>query len=341
MPDATWQLFVTDAGDMEIVDVLNPPQVAKWTRRRNGYAEMYLEVVDQNDFSELAAYSRSILLMRDGAPVFHGPIVEPFTRNPRLRKITAKDPFFGLSYRRIREKHTETDLSNEIARTLITTQNSYDDTKIVLGDAVSSPTTAKEFQPGEAINEKIVELAKVGTDPWHFHINALGTGTPGKFGEIVFYGITDAPGARFHFGQGTLENCEDYEITEGQVVNRHTSISEKAVAYTEEDSGSIAAYGLWEDERGEVLTEDAEYLDSITTAGLVLEPPKTMTFQCGYDSPKLISDFDMDTFIHIWIKDSGFEYRAKCMVNEVTVTSDPDSAGEIIDAIDVTVVEEE
>lgn len=341
MPDATWQLFVTDASDMEIVDVLNPPQVAKWTRRRNGYAEMYLEVVDQNDFSELASYSRSVLLIRDGGNAFHGVIAEPFTRNPRLRKVTAKDPYFGLSFRRIREKHTETDLSNEIARTLIVTQNSYDDTKIVLGDAVSSPLTAKAFTPGEAINEKIEELAKVGADPWHFHINALGTGTPGKFGEIVFYGITDDSGAQFHFGQGTLENCEDYEITEGQVLNRKTTISEKAKAYTEEDSGSIAAYGLWEDERGEVLTEDADYLTSLATATLVPDPPKTLSFQCGYDAPKLIEDFDMDTFVHIWIKDSGFEYRAKCIVNEVTVTADPDSAGEIIDAIDVTVVEEE
>lgn len=350
MPDATWQLYVTDASDMEIVDALNPPQVAKWTRRRNGYAEMYLEIVNPDDFAQLSAYDRGILLMRDGAPVYHGPIVEPFTRNPRLRKVTSKDPYFGLSWRRVRTDHRITDLSCEAARTLILAQDDYADTKIVLGDAVSSPMMSRKFAAGEAINEKIEMLGKIGDDPWDFHIDALGTGTPGKFGEIVFHGrgLIDN-NVQFHFGQGTLENCDDYEVTDGQVVNRKTIIVQNGDTYTEENAGSIAAYGLWEDERGEVLADDSdssdlhvpiteETLSATAEAGLHITVPQTITIQPNYYAPKLIEAFDVDCTVHLWIKDNGFEIRASCIPDEIVVSMDENGIGETIEAMDLTVV---
>src|SRR5262245_290837 len=103
---ATWDFAVTDLPTdvtaAAVLDFLDKPTTCRYIRRRNGYCEMELDIVNDDDVAviEGAGFRRMILAYRNGVERFWGTIVESHETQDGYT-IGARDPYYNLSWRRI------------------------------------------------------------------------------------------------------------------------------------------------------------------------------------------------------------------------------------------------
>lgn len=338
MSQSTWTFAATNPATGAVVDFMDVPSGFKLTRRLDDYCEVEGTINNPRDLQSLAAFTRALLVQRNGNPVFHGRVAEPFKRSPRSREFIAKDPYHNMAWRRVRSRTRLTGQPDEISKQLIDDQNAYFPTGLVHGgDYAWGDSVQRTFHAGDTVGEKIDFMRKTHGNVYHFRINAR-EGIGGDLSAIeTFSTIADKPSAKFEYGEGTHNNCVDYDVEEGQVLTRASVISEKGSVRSAE-ADDIVTYGLWEDERGHVTSNDLDHLAAVSSSMLVTSPPLSVVLQPGPDAPRLFNDFDVGTHVRVRINEGGYYLRGTALVTEVVLAVEENSAQEVIETIEMKMV---
>jgi len=370
MTQASWQFVAFDPNNGSVIDYLDCPSVAQYTRRLDDYCQFDATITNPQDFYSLQPYSSSVMCLRDGIPRFKGRVVDPFERMPRSRVISCKDAFHNMYWRRVRNHLKRTDDPDELAWYLMHLQNTYKDTGIRSGaDHVWGDSVTRKFEVGDCVADEVKTLALTHGDRFHFKINALDDESdPTATCAFVTF-KQDGPfrdGARFEFGGSTLENILDYHVEYAQVVNRATVIGERnsardAIGKTTSEGNCVAQtskatpaknppitadyvagesehdFGLWEAEVAQVnKAGSAEHLAAIAKTYIRSKPPRTITVTPSNEAPALFDDFDVGDRVYVKIHDYDFTLEAHCTVWEVVLDIDTDSGEETISTISFT-----
>lgn len=344
MQTATWKFAVTTKPTAStaavVLDYLEKPIDVLYVRRRNSYCELTLEIENRNDLHALsgAAYRRCILGIRNNVPRLHGQITE-HAESSRGVTITAKDPYFNLSWRRFWADLAYNSLGDgEIAMRMIE-QVAVDEPHFLKrGTIQSGATRSRKAEIGQRVSERVEYLASlVGSFAFTIDASFGVVGELSKFNSHVPYdGI--APRARFEFGQDTLNNVLDYQRAVRPLVNR-ANITGKYGGWTYAESISGRnAYGLWEDERGQVDINERDpantaTLQQIADSYVQDEPHYALTLTPGPDAPLLFNDFDVTDSAQVLIKNFGIERRMTRAITECAIRLDPASGVENVESL--------
>lgn len=335
---ATWQFQVADRTLTSTAFLTPHPEVVRYTRRDSDYCEIALSVKNREDLNalEAAVYSKVLRAWRNGVNRFNGEFTE-VRETADSWELVAKDPFFNMSWRQVRATvtYTATD-AGTIAWNLINTQNGYIDSHLRQGARDPSVNRTMKFVPGDRISEKIQYLSQF-TDGFSFTIDAV-DGGPSTWAEIVVHypiGLLK-PKARFEFGNGTVENCDDYLRESLPLVNRANVVGKSPLVMgIAESAASHALHGLWEGDRGQVLTDDPTILDGIAAGQIQTGPRYSITMVAGPEAPQLFTDFDVGNTVPVVIRRTGRTITGNKRVKEATVLLDPNSGVESLESLEV------
>lgn len=346
-PTATWKFAVTTKPTAStaavVVDYLEKPLDVLYVRRRNSYCELTLQIENRNDLHALnaAAYKRCILGIRNNVPRFHGQITE-HAENSRGYTITAKDPYFNLSWRRFwTKKFTYSSVGDgELAMRLIEKAETDFVHFLKRGTIQSGLNRSREYGAGDRVSEKVELLAGLA-DSFIFTINA----TYGNVGELATFNAYTpfdvlAPMAKFEFGQDTLNNLDDYRRVSRPLLNRANVTGRHGGYVYAEDVPSRNAYGLWEDERGQVDLDEKNpanvpTFEEISRRYTQAYPHYLLDLTPGATAPQLFTDFDVTNTVGVLIKNFGIERRMTRSVMECAIRLDPASGAELIESLTV------
>jgi hypothetical protein len=334
----------TAAAAATVVDFLEKPLDVLYIRRRNGYCELTLEIENRNDIHALNAsgYSRCILGVRNNVARMHGQITE-HAETARGVTITAKDPYYNMSWRRFwagpPTGFTYTSLGDgEIAMRLIEKTDADENCFLKRGTIQSGANRTRHFEVGDRVSEKVEYMAALAGG-FAFTIDAT-FGTVGELAKFNAHSPYDVlmPMARFEFGQDTLNNVVDYKRIMLPLVNRVNVVGRHGgTAYAEWVAGRNA-YGLWEDERGQVDVDETNAsnittLDDIAASYTMHELRYGLDLTPGPDAPQLFTDFDVINTVPVLIKNFGIERSMTRSVREVAIRLDPASGVENIETL--------
>lgn len=338
---ATWQFVIANRA-MENVAFLTPhPDVVRYTRRDSDYCEIVLSITNREDLNALegAAYSRVLRAWRNGVNRFNGEFVE-LRETADSWELVAKDPFFNLNWRDVRAPVTFTNVDKgQMAWELIDLQNGYQDTHLRQGDLGISADLTRSFSPGERVAERIKYLTNL-PDPFSFTINAY-EGVDNATGDWAHFAVRYPTGvlmpeARFEFGAGTLENCDDYLREALPLVNRANVVGKDSnLVASGESITSPDLHGLWEGDRGQVMTDDTAQLQEIADASITNAPVYSIVMSAGPHAPQLFTDFDVGNTVPVLIRRLGRTITGEKRVKEAVVLLDADSGAEELESIEV------
>lgn len=338
-PTATWKFAVTTKPTAStaavVIDYLEKPLEALYVRRRSSYCELSLTVENRQDLHILnaAAYRCCLLGIRNNGVRFHGQIVE-HEETERGFTVTAKDPYYNMSWRRFWEDLTYTSVGDaEIAMRLIEWADDDFPCFLKRGTIETGVNRTRSFKIGERISEKVEFMARLAGG-FEFTIG----GTYGEIGELARFNSfspydEEMPEARFEYGQDTLDTVQSYTRTVRPLINKANIVGDRNLVATAESVPGRADYGLWEDERGHVLTANEDTLLDIAQTYVQHVPKYALTLTPGPKAPQLFTDFDVIHKVPYLIKNFGEEKRGSKPVLQVALRLDPASGQERIEEL--------
>lgn len=332
----SWSFALADL-DLVTTGFLTPhPDVVRYTRRESDYNEIAIQVSNRDDLNVLdgAVYTTVLRSFRNGINRFNGQFVE-LRETADYWELVAKDPFFNLNWRGIQEVQEFTGVqADDLARTLISDENALQHTHLGAGATAVTPTVTLTTALGNRVSEQIQNLARAD-DAFFFRIN--GQDDPTDWATFNCYASsTSKPEVRFEFGNGTMENCDDYLRESLPLVNRAEVVGLKPqLLGIAEATGSYTAHGRWQADRGQVLTENEDLLGSIAAGMITTGPQYTITMSAGPHAPQLFTDFDVGDTVQILIRRAGKTIEGMKRVKEATIILDPDSGTEELESIEV------
>lgn len=334
---ATWSFVIADRALANTAFLTPHPEVVRYTRRDSDYCEMAIQVKNRDDLNalEAAAYAKVLRAWRNGVNRFNGEFVE-VRETADAWELVAKDPFYNLNWRDIRDNVSYRAVdAGQVAWELIALQNGYFDTHIRQGTLDASADFTGRFLSGERVAQKIKHFTELPTG-FSFTINA-NDGLPAEWATFrVHYPTTNKPLARFEFGNGTLENCDDFLRESLPLVNRTNVVGEMpTLVVTATDGTSPALHGLWEGDRGQVNTNDEDQLTAIAAGAISDGVQYTITMSAGPEAPQLFTDFDVGNTVPIVIRRSGRTIQGNKRVKEATVLLDSNSGAEELESLEV------
>ena len=299
-------------------------------RRLNGGNEAVLEARDPK-VGDLAIASRSVALYRDGIVRLRGKVWEPLVYRPDSVTVKVHDPWFGLEHRRVRvtTRYDAVD-AGTIAWNLIDDQNTLATTRISQGSRDDSVVRDRTYERGKPVAEAVKQLSEVINGFW-FRLDPV-DGVAGTHAEIVVLypdsGTTRA-GVKLEFGEDTIANIEDYEVSVYLPRNRVTSTGallegEIEITAVATDAASVTAYGLFDEEVAFTTVETPGTLQEHADEELRADPIKTYSITFGQGAPMLWDDFDVGDIISFYIKNGELTETGAARVVEaiVEVTSE-------------------
>src|SRR5262245_10247392 len=356
---ATWTWAITSLPDpsdgiapdvpAKIVDFLDKPLAARYIRRRNNYCEAEIDVVNEDDLAIVAAapYRRGLLGYRNGIERFHGVIVES-RENVEGYTIGARDPYYTLSWRRFfqdapvpLDEWQYTNLGDaEIAMRIIEMTNTVWPTFLVRGEINSGANRTRKFLKGDIVAEKVQYLSSLdGSFVFKIDPTPLGSTAPLSMAEFNTATVYDnqKPRAIFAYGNGTLGNVVEFERTCRPYMSRAFVAwdgGSGALEMARNDPG-VQAYGLWDDQRGQVNTKDQTVArDAATHAIANSDTPRyDITINPGPDAPQLFTDFDIFDSVQVFLRRHGRQITGYKPVTRVVLSMDPDSGEELYEEI--------
>lgn len=337
---ASWQFAITGRDLSDTWAFLTPhPDVVRYTRRESDYCEIALQITNRNDLNALegAVHEGVLRAWRNGNNRFNGEFTE-VRETANAWELVAKDPYYNLSWREVRDSIAYTSVDKgQIAWNLIALQNGYETTHLRQATNDASSTVTRKFVPGDRVAEKITYLTKLATNPFYFTIDGVGD-DPAVWAEFAtHYPVGPVmPEAKFEFGPGTLDNCDDFLRESLPMVNRVNVAGQSPnLVASAEDAGSVTDYGLWEESRGQVLTDNLSVLTAIASAQTMANPQYRITMSAGPNAPQLFTDFDVGQKVPILIRRLGRTLQGDKRVIEATVLLDPDSGAEELESLEV------
>lgn len=335
---ATWSLSIADWVSHDTEAFITPfPDYVRYTRRRSGYCEMSLGIVDKSDLNILegSAYSKVLRAFRNGINRFNGQFVE-IRETADAWEFVAKDAYFNMSWREVRTGKTYlgTD-AGQIAWSLINFQNGYSPTYLGKGSIAATVDRDRKYSPGDRVSEKIEYLTKL-PDGFYFTINAIDGSS--DWSRFQVHATSELqPQASFEFGSGTSENCQDYQREVLPLVNR-ANVQGSSSIISAESTTSPDLHGLWEASRGQVLEASAITLAQIAAGTVADEPQYQITLIAGPEAPQLFTDFDVGDTVPFVIKRLGRTFVGTGIVDNATVLLDPNSGTEQLESLELVEV---
>lgn len=335
---ATWSFVLADR-KLKNKGFLTPhPESIRYTRRESGYCEIAIEVKNRRDLNMLehAVYRRVLRAWRNGKNRFNGEFVE-VRETSNAWELVAKDPYYNMSWREIRlPKTIGPKDAGRIAFDLIDLQNSYVDSHLRTGNRAASKEITRKIATGERVSEKIEYLTKL-EGSFYFVINGVND-PPNGWAQMHcrFPKGARAAGVSFESGAGTKDNCYDYIRENLPLINRANvvGLNPTLVASAEVKQKYLDKFGLWEQSRGQVLTNRLETLAEIAADGIRTAPVYRVTMMAGPDAPQLFTDFDVGESVHFLIRhDNGRKFTGWRRAVEATVVLDPHSGAEELESL--------
>jgi hypothetical protein len=331
------------------------PQQVKVTRRRCAASQVTCAIVPTDPaIVDLVVCEYALKAYRKNTLRFHGQISDPLVIASAGATVTASDPFYFLGNRRLQAEldYGNTDLS-DIAWNLISHEDGRKPIHIRRGATV--PSVKMDFigVDGSVPADLIVGLNQRDQGIW-FWIDPV-DGVAGTLGELRTSWPEAGslkPKARFEFGDGTLDNLVDYQLSYGLPLNgvRATGASIGTTANIparRDDAASQAIYGLLEDDFSFTDLDDTTSLDKHALDKMRSTPPITITLTPKpYDPdaagdifvPALFDDFDAGDIVPVYIRDQQFTFEGNVRIGEVTVDVADDGESEQLEQLVVTVV---
>lgn len=321
-------------------EFVNDFESLKITPRLNGYASVDLEGVDP-----LSDAARQLLVAERALKVydletmalrFHGKVWEPLSRRADGVNVSARDPFAEFSWRRVRDPATASYAAADFGDVLIdrvAKQNAIRATglRATAANRQLSTNTTRAWGAGKREDEVFEEVAAADGSPF-FRVRPV-DGVAGVMGDLlVLYPNAGATreAVRFAYGEGTLDNCVDYEIVYRLPLNRFTAAAAEAdggrLARAFEDAASIARYGLFEDETAYSEATATALLDSQARAEVRADPAYSISLTPGLDAPLLFRDFDVGDFVRVRILYGADEVFTWARVTEASLVVDKDGS---------------
>jgi len=305
------------------------------TRRLNGgnEAKFTLDARDPKA-GDLAIASRSMAFYRDGTLRLRGKIWEPLIYRANSVSVEVRDPWFTLEHRRVRTttRYTATD-AGTIAWNLINDQNSLSTTRIQQGTITASVSRDRTYERGKQVAEAIKQLSEV-INGFYFRFDPVDD-TPGTHAELVVMPATASgttlAGVKFEFGEETISNIEDYEVSVFLPRNRVTSVGaplegEGEITAVATDAASVTTYDLFDEEASFATVETTGTLQEHADEEVRADPIKTYSLSLGPDAPMLWDDFDVGDIISFYIENGELTETGTARVVEATVeVTDEDS----------------
>lgn len=313
------------------------------TRRWCGGNELTFRVpVTDAAASALTIVSRAIAFYVDGVLRFRGRIAAPLVFDREWITVRAADPWYDLQRRALGGQDpgappptmvfTNVGASN-IAWTLINNQNTIRPIRIQQGTLYTSPdiVRSRSYDLGKNVAEAVAELVESGTDPWAFRLKPL-DGVAGVWATFDTFGgatghpenayATDRPAVRFEFGDGTLDNLEDFSreyalapVNLVRAANSATGAAQVAV-----DATSISTYDLGAlDLEFTDISDNATLLDK-AQAALLPTPPASYDCTPAANAPRLFVDFDAGDRVRLRIRHGAVDVTGSVRVDEATTT---------------------
>lgn len=338
---ATWSFVIADRNLANLAFLTPHPEVVRYTRRDSDYCEIAIQVKDRDDLNalEAAAYSKVLRAWRNGVNRFNGEFVE-LRETGDSWELVAKDPFYNLNWRDVRASLSLTGDAGQVAWDLVALQNSYFDTHLRQGTLDLSEVEIRQFKfkAGERASSAIKYLTAL-EGSFSFTINGY-DGPPDEWATFrVHYPTSDNLLARFEYGNGTIGNCDDYLRESLPLVNRANVVGESPnLIAISQSVASPWIHGLWEGDRGQVLTSDLSQLREIADGSAYSRVQYDITMSCTPEAPQLFTDFDVGQRVSTLIRRSGGTIQGLKKVKEATVLLDTDSGAEELESI--TLLEE-
>lgn len=338
-----WGVAVTDLNSVTRA-VLEPHDLTL-TRRLNAHSTVTFKVpVTETGADQLLIAERAIKVYRSGVLRFYGKISEPLMDDENWVTVTAHDPFFFLTRRRLPADLTTTADAGAIAWGLINTQNGRSTTRIRQGTIASSVTRARTYVEGEIVAEKILQLAEVDDGFW-FLINPV-DGVPGTFGEFdVRYPTPggSALGATFQYGDETVGNLASYSREQNLPLNRvratGASEGENVLTAYRQDNASISQFDMIEDDRSFPTVIHTATLDEHALEELHPQPRVLYTGDIVDQSdnslgdvfvPALFDDFDVGDTVSLVIRHGRVDIDTQPQIADAVVKVTDSGAEQLV-----------
>lgn len=260
-------------------------------------------------------------------------------------QATSADPFTILDNRlRASQVTYTTQTPRAIVNALVTAENTRATTHLRVAAGTAGPNRDRTYEVGKNVGEAIRQLAEV-QDGFYYVVNPVDDGA--TVGELVLRypdpGST-AGAARFEHGPGTIGSLTAVEASVLPPINRVTGFGAgdetDQLIVSEEDTASIAAYGLYESSVQHVDVSIEQTLRDHCTDALRPDPRRTLVVQVATAGsvfvPSPWDDFDVGDTVSIATRtDSPVNsYEGTAVVTEVTVSLD-DQGNETLTGLQV------
>lgn len=320
-----------------------------FARNRAAQAILTLGLYDRAAINLFAALRTSIPLLvvyRNGTIVFAGHWWPMSGGNAvdsdSFVNLVFKDAFAIYDYRltALPDEVYSAEDQGIIARTLIETADSYyGPTYLNTSNGTIEATRPRDrTYNSKPVSEAVIELTEVigGIDWYGTYTNPVThVGRTMTFNVAARYG-TDRPGARFEFGEGTLENCRSYTFTTGLPVNVVRAIGAGGVPREVQDDDSwdrfgpyvvaLAASDVSETATLDDLARDAIRTDPVMVTGLVGDPARC---------PTPWDDFWIGDTLRCNVDDGAVQYQGEPRVQTIDVGLDEeDNIADLVVGID-------
>lgn len=339
-PDS-WTVAITDLSSNTRAVIR--PRDLKLTSRLNSFATSTFRVGVHEEFAhELSVGDRAVKLYKNGQLRFYGKIAAPLTEDQDWISVTAHDPFFFLTRRRLQTATSfmATD-AGSIAWSLINTQNGRSSTRLRQGTLQASVLRDRSYIEGDIVADLIKNLAEVDSG-FSFVVNPVDE-VPGVFGEFeVKWPLPGSDSAAmFGYGAGTVGNLTNYEVEYALPINRlratGSAVGENVLSSYREDAASIAQFDLMEDEKSFSSVTLAETLDQHALANLSPQPTTTYRVQIsdqtsgnpnGIFVPSLFTDFEVGDSVLFSIRHGRLAVSERVRVAEATIAVSDEGSSE-------------
>lgn len=275
--------------------------------------------------AELLVGKRAIKAYRGGVLRFHGKIWEPLRHTADLVHVEARSPFAGVVMnRRVRALTTFTNVDLvTIATSLITTQNGFSPTRLVVGSTTTTSNASRSIEPGKSVGEAIVELTQVASS---FTFRETPIETAGVQAEINFLrtsAVAVSNALVFEFGESTTGKLRDYEVVTMLPRNRITARGQTEAGAelisTQQDAASIAEWDLYEDDVAFGTPDLQATVDAHAAGELRAAPPQTFSVTPGPESPMLWDSFDVADKGRFRVVNGPLDLSGSAWINSATV----------------------
>lgn len=263
------------------------------------------------------------------APVVHDPLALLDTRH-RDSEVR-----FNSTYPR------------DIVAALVADEQAKGHIHLRVAAGTAGPQRDRTYEAGKNIGEIITQLAEVRNGYWFVTNPVSDDPDPAVVAELELRypdsGLQRAA-ARFEWGPGTLGNVTSVQVGMLPPVNRIHGFGagegSDQLVVTEEDTASIATYGLYEATVQHVDVVIEQTLRDHCTDALRPEPRRTLTLSVatpgGPYVPTLWDDFDVGDSVRVLVRSASpvIAYDGWATVTSATVTVD-DQGNEALTGLDV------